>query len=250
MKHKNFSLSIIASVVLLTACGGNGSGDTGADRTATPSPTAAPSSSGTPIPAPTSTPTPTPTPTPTACTAALIGNTGYSLVFKGCDAANVATYYDKTECVRDNVSGLIWQGQMPAGSGHLRANDQYKTNYDNTTVAQKTDVSLNGLTIIHAPSIENIDSLNNSIGFSDYVNFSNLCGINSWRMPTSSELQTLRKVSETPKIDNVWFPNTALTFYWTSTPLQDATDANAVNFGNVSLAIYKRDRTYSVRLVH
>ena len=83
------------------------------------------------LPSPTPTPAPAPTPTPTACTAAAIGSTGYSLVFKGCSAANVAEYYDKTECVRDNASGLIWQGQTPAGTG-LRANDQRKTNYDST----------------------------------------------------------------------------------------------------------------------
>lgn len=70
------------------------------------------------------------------CTAAFIGNTGYSLVFKACDMNNVATCYDKTECVRDNATGLIWQGQTPASTG-LRANDQFKTNFDCTTALQK-----------------------------------------------------------------------------------------------------------------
>ena len=74
---------------------------------------------------------------PTACTADAIGSTGYSLVFKGCSAANVAEYYDKTECVRDNATGLIWQGQTPAGTG-LRANDaSTKLTYDSMTEQQK-----------------------------------------------------------------------------------------------------------------
>jgi hypothetical protein len=60
------------------------------------------------ISAPAPAPTPTPTPTPTACTAAPIGSTGYSLVFKGCDANNVATYYDKTECVRVKPMTVVY----------------------------------------------------------------------------------------------------------------------------------------------
>jgi len=114
----------------------------------------------------------TPTPTPTACTAAPINPTEpYSLVFKGCDANNVATYYDKTECVRQNSTGLIWQGQMPAGSGDLRANDQYKTNYDSTIELQKSN---NGSP--KAPTQAEIDASTNSIGFKNAVNLSNLCG--------------------------------------------------------------------------
>ena len=37
--------------------------------------------------------------------------------------------YDKTECVRDYSTGLVWQGQTPKGTG-LRANNHYKTNFD------------------------------------------------------------------------------------------------------------------------
>ena len=44
------------------------------------------------------------------CTAAPTGSTGYSQVFKGCDAANVATYYAKDECVKDNATNLCGSG--------------------------------------------------------------------------------------------------------------------------------------------
>ena len=161
------------------------------------------------------TPTPTPTPTPVACTAAPINPAeAYSLVFKGCDANNVATYYDKTECVRQNSTGLIWQGQMPAGSGHLRANDQHKTNFDNSTELQK----YNGGNPI-APTQAEIDASTNSIGFKNAVNATNLCGSNAWRMPNKDELFGLVKTTESPTIDNSWFPNTPqYGVYWTSSP--------------------------------
>lgn len=159
-------------------------------------------------------------------------------------------YYNKTECVRQNATGLIWQGQMPSGSGDLRANDQGKTNYDNTNLAQQVSISLNGLTIIHPPSSDTVNSLTNSIGFATAVNESRLCGFTSWSVPNSRELQTIGKSSEIPKIDNAWFPNTAASLYWTSdSDPNDATVSFALNFGPVMLANYSRGKPYLVRLV-
>ena len=195
------------------------------------------------------TPAPTPTPPPTPCTAAAIGSTGYSLVFKGCDANNVATYYDKTECVRDNATGLIWQGQTPAGTG-LRANDQYKTNFDSTTELQK----YNGGNPI-APTQSEVDAITNSIGFKNAVNASNLCGSAAWRLPTNDELLGIVKTGEYPRIDNAWFPNTVDLHYWTSSPYVGYTYAAwTVNFGYGFAAGDYRDNGYGyvyhlVRLV-
>ncbi len=172
-------------------------------------------STPTPTPVPAPVPAPTPTPTPTACTADPIGSTGYSLVFKGCSAANVAEYYDKTECVRDNATGLIWQGQTPAGTG-LRANDQYKTNYDSTTALQKW--SGDEPATFRAPTAAEVNATTNSIGFKNAVNASNLCGSGAWRLPTKEELLGIVKTSEYPTIDNTWFPNTADLVYWSGSP--------------------------------
>jgi Protein of unknown function (DUF1566)/Repeat of unknown function (DUF5648) len=164
-----------------------------------------------------------PAPEPT-CTPAAIGSTGYSLVFKGCNVADVATYYDKTECVRDNATGLIWQGQTAAGTG-LRANDQNKTNYDSTSSRQKwngtwtTNASGNSYLTANnftTPTVSDINAITNSIGFKNAVNASNLCGSSSWRLPTNLELSKLVKTNEYPMIDNMWFPNTVDWPYWTS----------------------------------
>ena len=167
------------------------------------------------------------------CTAAPIDAAGYSLVFKGCSVANVAEYYEKTECVRDNASGLIWQGQTPAGTG-LRANNQYKTNYDSTTTPQKYS-TMTGTYVI--PTQTEVLATTNSIGFNNAVNDTYLCGSDAWRLPTFAELSGIRKQSETPKIDNLWFPNTSsIDFYWTSSPdtLNGFGYAKGVGFGNGS----------------
>ncbi len=134
-------------------------------------------------------------------------------MFKGRSASNVAEYYDKTECVRDNATGLIWQGQTAAGTG-LRANDQYKTNYDSSTELQ----NYNSGTPI-APTQAQIDAVTNSIGYKTAVNATNLCGSGAWRLPSKDELLGIVKTTEAPTIDNAWFPNTPLfSAYWTSSP--------------------------------
>ncbi|MBK6367984.1 MAG: DUF1566 domain-containing protein [Polaromonas sp.] len=154
----------------------------------------------------------TPPPTPTSCTPAAIGTTGYSLVFKGCDANNVATYYEKTECVRDNSTGLIWQGQTGPGTG-LRGNDQYKSNFDSTTALQKWGEGW------VEPEQADIDAVANSVGFSKAVNAASLCGKTDWRVPAAEELACLVTGDSAPYIDQVWFPNTPSpsSGYWTST---------------------------------
>ena len=168
-------------------------------------------------------PTPTPTPTP-SCVQPAYPTTGYSQVFKGCDANYVATYYAKDECVRDNATGLIWQGQTPAGTG-LRANDQYKTNYDSTTALQKWKGTWSGLngsldTTLDfvAPTSAEVNATTNSIGYKNAVNATNLCGSGAWRLPTKDELLGIVKITEYPTIDNTWFPNTVDWIYWTSSP--------------------------------
>lgn len=169
-------------------------------------------------------PTPTPTPTPTACTAAPIGATGYSLVFKGCGASNVAEYYDKTECVRDNTTGLIWEGKPTSGD---RASTKYFHNFDDTTKLQFTMLTSTGspatgnLVITYVdinPTQAQIDSPFNSMGYIKAVNSSSLCGFTDWKRPSPSELLALVKVGTTPTIDATWFPNTIAYHYWTDSP--------------------------------
>lgn len=158
-------------------------------------------------------PTPTPAPIPSpSCTAAPIGNTGYSLVFKGCSATNVAEYYDKAECVRDNVTGLIWQGQTPSDTG-LRANNAYKTNFDSLTEQQIATVGLNYLVPVQA----DIDASTNSLGYKNAINNTNLCGFSNWRLPSKSELLGIVKSTSSPTIDADWFVNATSANYWTST---------------------------------
>lgn len=201
-------LGAFVTAAILSACGGGDAADT---------------SSNTPDPATTPAPVQTPTPSATTCAAAAAGSTGYSLVFKHCNTAGVAEYYEASQCVRDNATGLIWQGQTPAGTG-IRANDQYKTNFDSTTSLQKWKGTKSGPsnTVIasdyRAPTQAEIDAPSNATGFKNIVNATTLCGFSDWRLPSKTELLSITKATGSPKIDNTWFPNTASWIYTTTSP--------------------------------
>ena len=152
--------------------------------------------------------------------------------------------YDKTECVKDNSTGLVWEGKNPSGSS-TRASDTRYTNYDDTSSAQKW----NGSAYVN-PTQTEIDASTNSIGYKNSVNTSALCGYTDWRMPTKEELQGILASSGSPRIDTTWFPNTPATWYWSSSPLVGYSGyACFVAFANGNDSYDNRDGNSTVRLV-
>jgi hypothetical protein len=136
-------------------------------------------------------------------------------------------FYDKTECVKDAGTGLIWEGKPL--DGFRKWNNVY-TNYDSTTALQ---IKV-GASPAVAPTQAQIDAGTNSIGYKNAVNAINLCGASNWRLPTKDELLTIVRVKSTVSpyttIDNYWFPNTDAWVYVTSTAV--------VNFANQVWGVY------------
>ena len=243
--YKFLAVTIFAT--LLAACGGGSSDESAVTD---PAPAASTPASSSSVGGSTTLVT-------TTCTPAPELPSKYSRVFKGCDSAGVAQYYELDECVRDNTTGLIWQGQTPAGTG-LRANDQRKTNYDSIkTLQKKTD---SGFVV---PTLAEVNDISNSIGFKNAINFSNLCGANTWRLPTRVELNGLAKFDELPRIDNTMFVNMPVQYllFWTSTsssspyfPANSAAIQVYFGEGNVPGELiysdYSRNTLSLVRLVH
>jgi Protein of unknown function (DUF1566) len=177
------------------------------------------------------------------CTDAQSDVAGYGLVFKGCNGS-AAEFYDKTECVKDYATGLIWEGKTTSG---LRNYTNVYTNYDSTTALQKR----NGSYYI-VPTQAEINDGTNSVGFKNAVNASGLCGINNWRIPTKAELLSITKTSEYPTIANSWFPNTIDWAHWTSSSHpSDEGFAWLVGFydGTANFNGLRSDYYYPIRLV-
>ncbi|AOW11978.1 hypothetical protein LPB072_02990 [Hydrogenophaga crassostreae] len=129
-----------------------------------------------------------------------------------------------TSCVRDNVTGLIWEGKE---TNDTRAGSNVYTNLGN------------GLA-------------NDTSGYVAAVNTANLCGFSDWRVPARHELIGIVDFGRVaaPSINTIWFPNTAETDYWGVGSL--STDANVacyVSFAGRKSGCSARTDAKAVRLV-
>jgi hypothetical protein len=155
--------------------------------------------------------------------------------------------YSKEECVKDNITGLTWEGKPTSG---LRAAGNTYTNYDSTTATQiwdEWDESSD------KPTQAQIDAATNTVGYVAAVNAAKLCGYSDWRLPSADELQGLVDYSVAypgPAIDSTWFPNTQSNYYWTHTPdVGDAIGAWMVQFQSGGPYGYFRSAGLHIRLV-
>jgi Protein of unknown function (DUF1566) len=135
-------------------------------------------------------------------------------------------FHDKTECVKDEVTGLIWEGKTATGE---RAGSNGYTNWSD---GRAGDAS----------------------AYVAYVNDTALCGFTNWRLPDFWELQSIVNYgvsSNAPTIDANWFPNTVTRWYWTSsTYVRYDGYAWYVNFaGSREISTFGRAATNHVRLV-
>jgi hypothetical protein len=143
--------------------------------------------------------------------------------------ANAATW----SCVRDNVTGLIWE---------VKTNDSSIHDKDNT-------YRWGGKTARGSGYGTYYNDWNSLV---DGSNSKRLCGFSDWRVPNRTELQSLviHDGGLYRSIDTAFFPNTKSEDYWSASPIANTSTVSwYVNFNDgITSADYRSKRFY-VRLV-
>ncbi|MBL4796681.1 MAG: DUF1566 domain-containing protein [Oleispira sp.] len=124
-------------------------------------------------------------------------------------AANAASW----ECIKDNVTGFIWEVKQTAGGSGLRDSNNTYTWYNSSGIND-------GGTAGTADGGACTDSGNcDTEKLVAQVNATGLCGANDWRLPTRGELRGIYNYDGITGLSTAWFKNTQKGQpHWTSTP--------------------------------
>ena len=153
-------------------------------------------------------------------------------------------------CVRDNVTGLVWEVKTSDGESPSGSNPTVSVN----NIHHKDNLyRWGGVTAIGHDHNEREGNYSDDWDF--LVNGSNndkLCGYDDWRSPTTEELQSIVDYSRIrPSIDRSYFPNTPVDgTFWASSPDSSRSEyAWIVYFNFGSTHSYYRNYTRRLRLV-
>ena len=147
------------------------------------------------------------------------GHAGFSFTKVDASGEALAASAPEWSCVKDNVTGLLWELHTDDGGLRDRVNTYSWYNPDATT---------NG----GAAGTQNGGSCSGGIscdtqGYVVAVNAAGLCGYHDWRLPTAVELQGLVDYSigyPGPTIDTNFFPDTQQNVYWSSSAVAGPPD--------------------------
>lgn len=185
------------------------------------------------------------------------GHAGFSYTKLDSDGGDLPASATAWDCVRDNVTGLIWERKKHSnstrGEGLHDADDRFNW--------YSTDTSNNGGSVGYQDDDGNIctgyasgssTSYCNTQAFVARVNAAELCGANDWRMPDIDELHGLvNNDVYNPAIDTNFFPDLdSVMHVWSGSPL--ARNSNFAQYLSFSVGSYYyggRDDSRSVRLV-
>jgi hypothetical protein len=145
-------------------------------------------------------------------------------------------------CVKDNVTGLIWEVKTDDNGLHDKDWTYTWYNTDNTRNGGQAGVQDGGICK---------GSQCDTQSYVQAVNTAGWCGAKSWRMPEVNELQSIADHSRhDPAIDTNYFPNTVPWVYWSGTSYANASYAWFVGFngGNDNWEVERGFEGY-VRLV-
>lgn len=187
------------------------------------------------------------------------GSKGFSFIKLDAAGAALAHSANQWTCVKDQVTGLVWELKTDDGGLHDKDDSfvwyesdprlgngglpgyEKATDYD----PSRSDQTCSGFTNA------NNASYCNTKAFVNRVNQSGYCGANNWRLPTREELNSIVDYQNSPRIDTVYFPLIQSNYYWTSVPYAYLNkQVWAINFQYGGGSPWEKQYNYPVRLVH
>jgi hypothetical protein len=137
---------------------------------------------------------------------------GFSYSKIASDGSILADEATSWSCIKDNVTGLLWEIKTNDGLLHDRDNTYTWYHPDNTKNAGIAGVEDGGVCV---------SDFCDTFHFVIDVNEEGYCGVNNWRLPTPTELFSISDFSkENPAMDTYYFLNNLeQTLFWTSVPV-------------------------------
>jgi hypothetical protein len=160
----------------------------------------------------------------------------------------------KWDCVRDNVTGLVWEVKND-DPNHLRYrwhgyawyNPDDKNNGGSPGV-ETPELGLNGSSLTQQPTCTGLTKCNTQ-SYVDAVNTVGLCGKADWRMPTADELRNLVHWGDSARND-VYYFWTSQVYMWTSSPYPLSNDrAFVAGYDGYQGTGFGKNTALGVRLV-
>lgn len=152
------------------------------------------------------------------------GNAGFSFTKLDENGEPLPQSASNWSCVKDNVTGLIWE---------VKSNDVGLQDSTNTYTWYNSDIDTNGGDAGYSNGGVCTDSSCDTEAYVEAINAQSLCGANDWYLPNAEELRSVVDYSLNsfvPLISYPYFINAKSNVFWSSTPY--------ANFSDTALAVY------------
>lgn len=170
------------------------------------------------------------------------GRAGFDFTKLANDGSALPSDASDWACVRDNVTGLVWEVKSPdiAAAGYKgHTYTWYEPTLNNGGVAGTPDGG--------DCAIDSCDTQ----AYQNHVNARGVCGISHWRLPTVAELLSIADQSQAnPPLDTEYFPQSDYNAHWTQQTVAGEPDfAWYVYFTAAGNGKIAKDTVARIRLV-
>lgn len=151
-----------------------------------------------------------------------------------------------SDCVKDNVTGLVWE--QKTDDGGLRDRDWIYTWYSTDSTSNggsKGYQDYRDYDPSYTSTCGNSLSKCNTQAYVAALNAANYCGYRDWRMPSEEELVSIVDFGRVNPSINPMFSHTQSDFYWSASPIADG-NGDAWNVYFLDGNVYSNFKGYNV----